>query len=361
MSRCLQFHKHRGWATHTRRYPTVAQVFLGTSGLKVSPLCLGTMNFGGAATTQCSEAEAHAILDAYVAAGGNFIDTADVYQKGESERILGRWLAKNAALRSKLVIASKVRGAVDPSTAGPNDVGLSRSHIMAAVDESLARLGISHIDLYQCHVWDAGTPLAETLRALDDLTKAGKIRYHGWSNVTGYQAMKIMSECARLGLSPPVSISSQYSLLCRQTEWEVLPVCEGEGIAMLPWSPQKGEGVSCSVMQLAAPIITLLFHPPQEGGSPASLRAIRLRRLRAHASLGRRRRGARCRAPPGSQSSRMSTRGRLSTRCRRLLRAQAAPWHKPPSSGSYTSAPLHQWSWAPRASRNSMTTSARHA
>ena len=164
--------------------PLTEYVFLGSTGLKVSRMCLGTMTFGDAVgpMAQCGEAEAHAILDRYVAAGGNFIDTADVYQRGESERILGRWLARNAAARHKLVVATKVRNLVEPGPgAGPNDVGLSRAHIMKGVEDSLARLQCAYIDLYQIHVWDDGTPVEETLRALDDLTKANKIRYYGLS------------------------------------------------------------------------------------------------------------------------------------------------------------------------------------
>ncbi len=159
--------------------------FLGSTGLKVSNLILGTMSFGGDAITQCSEAVAHEILDSYVAAGGNCIDCADVYQKGESERVVGRWLAGHKELRSKLVVMTKVRGAVDPATAGPNDIGLSRSHILDGLEASLARLQLTHIDLYQAHVWDDGTPLEETLGAFADLITANKIRYYGFSNVTG--------------------------------------------------------------------------------------------------------------------------------------------------------------------------------
>lgn len=241
------------------------------------------MNFGGTATSQCSEETAHAILDAYVEAGGNAIDTADVYQGGESERIVGRWLAAHPDLRRRLVLMTKARGAVSPATAGPNDVGLSRAHLMAAVEDSLARLQTSYIDVYQMHVWDAGTPLEETLHCLADLIRAGKIRYYGWSNTTGWQVrpcggggrhsllvpaagqapsrlrartrrtrharpgpqiQKIVETAKRLGVPPPVSLQEQYSLLCRHTEWEVVPVCENEGVALLPWSPLKGGWLS---------------------------------------------------------------------------------------------------------------------
>ena len=214
--------------------------YLGRSGLKVSRLCLGTMTFGDAQAGCADEAACHAILDAYVAAGGNFIDTANTYHKGESERIIGRWLAKNPALRSRLVIATKVRQPVDGSTAGPNDLGLSRAHIMAAVEESLARLQTPYIDLYQCHLWDAGTPVEETLRALDDLVRAGKVRYTGWSNVSGWQLMKILAVSRAAGYAAPLSLQVQYSLLCRATEYELTEVCASEGVGLLPWSGLKG-------------------------------------------------------------------------------------------------------------------------
>jgi aryl-alcohol dehydrogenase-like predicted oxidoreductase len=214
--------------------------YLGKSGLKVSRLCLGTMTFGDAQAGCADEAACHAILDAYVAAGGNFIDTANIYAQGESERIVGRWLAKNPALRSKLVVATKVRNPVNGATAGPNDLGLSRAHIMAAVEESLARLQTPYIDLYQCHLWDDGTPLEETLRALDDLVRAGKVRYTGWSNVSGWQMMKVLAVSAAAGYTAPVSLQVQYSLLCRSTEYELTEVCEREGVGLVPWSGLKG-------------------------------------------------------------------------------------------------------------------------
>ncbi len=151
------------------------------------------------------------------------------------------------------MIATKVRNAVDAATAGPNDAGLSRAHIMAAVADSLARLQTPYIDLYQCHVWDAGTPVEETLRALDDLVKSGRVRYTGWSNLTGWQVVKVVAEAKRLGVSPPVSLQEQYSLLCRATEWEVTEACAAEGVALLPWSPLKGGWLSGKMARDAPP------------------------------------------------------------------------------------------------------------
>lgn len=158
----------------------IPTVYLGASGLKVSVMCLGTMNFGRPGVpTQCAdEATAFAIMDAYAAAGGNFIDTADIYAGGESEVVVGKWLALRKADRHKFVLATKARFSSDPG-AGPNDVGLSRHHLTKSVNDSLARLGVDYIDLFQCHAWDSGTPLEETLRTLDDLVKAGKIHYVG--------------------------------------------------------------------------------------------------------------------------------------------------------------------------------------
>lgn len=226
----------------------IPSVYLGSSGLKVSVLALGTMTFGnwGKASQCADEATAFAILDAYAAAGGNFIDTADIYAGGESEITVGKWLALRKSERHKFVLASKARFSSDPG-AGPNDVGLSRHHLLRSVNSSLERLGVEYIDLFQCHAWDSGTPLEETLRTLDDLVKAGKIHYVGWSNVTGWQLQKIVCESRRLGLSPCVSLQAQYSLLCRQTEYELTDVCVGEGVGLLVWSPLKGGWLSGKV------------------------------------------------------------------------------------------------------------------
>src|SRR5687768_3453734 len=152
--------------------------YLGRTGLKVSELCLGAMTFG----RETSEEDSYRMLDRFVDAGGNFIDTADVYSQGISEEILGRWLVTRTAggkRRDDFIIATKVRF---PMGAGPNDVGLSRKHILSAVEDSLRRLNTPYIDLYQVHMWDPGTPLEETLAALDQLVRSGKVRYLGASN-----------------------------------------------------------------------------------------------------------------------------------------------------------------------------------
>ena len=225
--------------------------FLSPScGLKVSKVALGTMTFGGGAMPgQCDEPAAHAILDAYAAAGGNFIDTADVYSGGESERIVGRWLQTVA--RDTFVIATKLR--FQSGAAGdPNAVGLSRKHVRLAVEASLARLQTPYVDLLQLHCWDAGTPVEETVRALAELVGAGKVMYVGASNVTGWQLQKLVMCCRAHGV-PLATLQAQYSLLCRQTEWELQPCAAAEGIGLLPWSPLKGGWLAGKVRRGGAP------------------------------------------------------------------------------------------------------------
>jgi aryl-alcohol dehydrogenase-like predicted oxidoreductase len=203
---------------------------LGRTGLKITEFCLGAMIFG----REIDEASARTILDRYVEAGGNFVDTADVYGGGASEKIVGRWLQGR---RDLIVLATKVRLAVSPN---PNDVGASRRHIRAGVEASLRRLQTDWIDLYQLHCWDATTPLEETLSTLDDLVREGKVRYVGASNYTAWQLMKALGVGARHGWEPFVSLQPQYSLAVRDIERELLPLCRSEGLAVLPWSPLAG-------------------------------------------------------------------------------------------------------------------------
>jgi aryl-alcohol dehydrogenase-like predicted oxidoreductase len=209
--------------------------YLGRTGLKVSELCLGAMTFG----RETSEADSYRMLDCFIDAGGNFIDTADVYSQGVSEEILGRWLAGKR--RDDLVIATKVRFAMG---SGPNDIGLSRKHIRSAVEDSLRRLNTSYIDLYQVHMWDPGTPLEETLDALDQLVRAGKVRYLGASNYAGYQLQKAIDLSRGHGWEPFACLQPLYNLLDRSFEWELGPVCEAEGIGVIPWSPLRGGWLS---------------------------------------------------------------------------------------------------------------------
>jgi aryl-alcohol dehydrogenase-like predicted oxidoreductase len=206
---------------------------LGSSGTLVASLCLGTMTFGH----ETEEAEAHRQLDAYVEAGGNFIDTADVYQRGVSETMIGRWLSTSKR-RDGLVIATKVRFPMDDDDV--NQVGLSRRWIQRECDASLARLQTDYIDLYQAHCWDPATPLEETLSAFDALVQAGKIRYVGVSNFTGWQLQRAAMLAEGNGWAPVVTLQPQYNLLAREVEWELVPLCLDEGIGILPWSPLGG-------------------------------------------------------------------------------------------------------------------------
>lgn len=206
---------------------------LGNSGTVVTSLCLGTMTFGA----ESDEATSHRLLDDYVAAGGNFIDTADVYSAGVSECIIGRWLAAHPAQAAGLVIATKGRF---PMGKGPNDLGNSRRHLGRALDASLTRLGVAQIDLYQLHGWDALTPLEESLRFLDDAIRAGKIAHYGFSNFLGWQVTKAVHLARAAGMPAPVTLQPQYNLLVRDIEHEIVPACLDAGIGLLPWSPLAG-------------------------------------------------------------------------------------------------------------------------
>jgi aryl-alcohol dehydrogenase-like predicted oxidoreductase len=209
--------------------------YLGRSGLRVSELCLGAMTFG----RESDEATSHAMLDRFVSIGGNFIDTANVYSAGGSEEVLGRWLAQRD--RDDLVIATKVRWGTGD---GPNDKGLSRKHILRSAEASLRRLGTDYIDLYQIHAWDPGTPIEETLSALDSLVTSGKVRYLGASNILGSQLQKALDVARYAGQERFVSLQPLYNLLDRTIEWEQVPVCVDEGLGILPWSPLRGGWLS---------------------------------------------------------------------------------------------------------------------
>jgi len=213
---------------------------LGRTGLKVSELGLGTMQFGWTA----DEATAFAVMDVFVAAGGNFIDTADVYSRwaagnpgGVSEEIIGRWM-KARGNRGQMVLATKARGQMWD---GPNGEGLSRAHLMRACEDSLRRLGADHIDLYQTHWVDEETPIEETLRALDDLVRAGKVRYIGCSNISAWRLAKALWASDRLNLARYDSLQPHYNLAHRaEFERELRPLCQDEGIGVIPYSPLAG-------------------------------------------------------------------------------------------------------------------------
>jgi aryl-alcohol dehydrogenase-like predicted oxidoreductase len=216
---------------------------LGSSGVKVSSLCLGAMTFGEADEKSfmhkvgSDEATAHAVLDRAVAAGINFVDTADVYgQDGLSERVLGNWLHARGA-RDKIVLATKFRFTMGE---GPNRSGASRYRIMKCVDDSLRRMRTDRIDLYQIHMQDITVSEEETLRALDDLVRMGKVLYVGCSNYAAYRLMRSLWLARTQHRSPFVTLQAQYSLLVRDLEREHVPLCRDEGLGILPWSPLAG-------------------------------------------------------------------------------------------------------------------------
>jgi aryl-alcohol dehydrogenase-like predicted oxidoreductase len=211
---------------------------LGRTGLRVSELCFGTMTFGGdgmyKAIGGTAQAEADRLVGVCLDAGINFFDTADVYSGGRAEQILGKALGTR---RREVVVATKVRGRVGP---GPNAVGLSRGHILDSVDASLQRLGTDYIDLYQIHGYDALAPWEETMRALDDLVRAGKVRYIGASNLAAWHLMKALGISAREGLARFETIQSYYSIAGRDLERELCPLMESEQVGLLIWSPLAG-------------------------------------------------------------------------------------------------------------------------
>lgn len=210
---------------------------LGNSGAVVSAYCLGTMTFGA----ESDEATSFRLMDTYVAAGGNFIDTANVYSAGASEEIVGRWIKSKPGVLRDLVITTKGRF---PMGNGPNHLGLSRKNLHEALDASLRRLGVEHIDLYQMHAFDALTPLDETLRFLDDSIRNGKIAYYGLSNFLGWQMTKAVWLAKANGYQPPVTLQPQYNLLVRDIEHEIVPAALDAGVGLLPWSPLGGGWLS---------------------------------------------------------------------------------------------------------------------
>ena len=219
---------------------------LGSSGLKVSELCLGTMTFGSSFfnIAKVDQAEANRMVARSWEAGVNFFDTADVYSYGESEEILGRAIRDSGIKREASIVATKVRSQMtqEPS-GGPDDVnnaGLSRHHIMAACDASLRRLGTDYIDLYQVHGWDIRTPIEETMRALDDLVRVGKVRYIGCSNWSARKLTKSLGVSEMRGWERFVSLQAYYSLVGRDLEHELLPLSLEEGLGVMVWSPLSG-------------------------------------------------------------------------------------------------------------------------
>ena len=219
---------------------------LGNTGVKVSELCLGTMTFGEKFfnIAEVEQKSADEMVARCLEAGINFFDTADVYSYGESETILGRALKNAGVARDKVIVATKVRGAMsEPSMSGTgdlNNVGLSRQHILSSIDHSLKRLEMDYVDLYQVHGWDLLTPIEETMRALEDLVRQGKVRYIGCSNWAARQLMKALGLSEANGWARLVSLQAYYSLAGRDLEHELLPLCREEKLGVLTWSPLSG-------------------------------------------------------------------------------------------------------------------------
>jgi aryl-alcohol dehydrogenase-like predicted oxidoreductase len=218
--------------------------FLGNTGLRVSELCFGCMTFGQGffGIGEVEQQSATALVKRALDGGINFFDTADIYSRGQSEEVLGGALAELGVDRDSVVIATKVRGPMSEQagngTGDMNNVGLSRKHIIAGCEASLRRLGTGHIDLYQIHGPDDRTPLEETMRALEDLVRQGKVRYVGCSNLAGWQVVKAN------GLAGPgarfVSLQAYYSLLGRELELDLVPMCQDQGLGIMVWSPLAG-------------------------------------------------------------------------------------------------------------------------
>jgi aryl-alcohol dehydrogenase-like predicted oxidoreductase len=209
---------------------------LGESGLIVSRICLGMMSYGSRETRawHLDEDAAEPIVRAAAEAGVVFFDTADMYSGGASERITGHLLAKVFARREGYVLATKV---FYPTGPGPNDRGLSRKHILAGIDASLDRLGTDYVDLYQIHRWDEATPIAETMAALHEVVMAGKARYLGASSMYAWQFAKAQHTALANGWTPFVSIQNHYNLLYREEEREMIPLCQDQGVGVIPYSP----------------------------------------------------------------------------------------------------------------------------
>ncbi|MFW6189644.1 MAG: aldo/keto reductase [Planctomycetota bacterium] len=205
-------------------------VNLGRSGLKVSELCMGTMTFGG----QADEEESAEMVRMCLDAGINFFDTANVYNDGRSEQIVGQALQDE---RDRVVLATKVRGRRGPA---PNQVGLSRRHILEEVENSLRRLRTDHVDLYQLHQPDYDTPIEETMAAMDRLVRQGKVRYVGVSNYAAWQILQAQNFCTANGLAPIVSVQPMYNLIARGVEQELLPFCRQYGVGVIPYNPLAG-------------------------------------------------------------------------------------------------------------------------
>jgi aryl-alcohol dehydrogenase-like predicted oxidoreductase len=213
-------------------------VTLGHSGVRVSPFCLGAMTFGEDWGWGASVAESETIIGRFLERGGNFIDTANVYTKGHSEKIIGDYLGRDAARRDRVVLATKFFGNL--YNGDPNGGGASRKAIAASCEQSLRRLQTGYIDLYWMHSWDKFTPIEETLRALDDLVQAGKVRYIGFSDTPAWKVAQAQTIAQLRGWTPLVALQVEYSLIERTVEGELIPAALELGLGVTPWSPLRG-------------------------------------------------------------------------------------------------------------------------
>ncbi len=213
-------------------------ITLGTSGLRVSPLCLGTMTFGDDWGWGSSVSESETIMASFFERGGNFIDTANLYTKGHSEKIIGDFVGRDRAKRDRVVIATKFFGNLYPGD--PNGGGAGRKAITASCEQSLRRLQTDYIDLYWMHCWDRFTPIEETMRALDDLVQAGKVRYIGFSDTPAWKVSQAQTIARFRGWTPLVALQIEYSLIERTVEGELIPMAQEMGLGVTPWSPLRG-------------------------------------------------------------------------------------------------------------------------
>lgn len=265
---------------------------LGRTGLRVSPFCLGTMTFGEDWGWGSTPKESEAVLARFIARGGNFIDTANVYTKGHSEAIIGDFCRKKSTRRDRLVLATKFFGTLFPGD--PNAGGAGRKSIVAACEQSLRRLRTDYIDLYWMHAWDRLTPIEETLRAMDDLVRAGKIRYAGFSDTPAWKCAQAQTAAFFRGWTPLAALQIEYSLLERTVEGELIPMAQELGLGVTPWSPlrygvltgrftranrgksdkesKRGDWVTSSLTDKAYDVIdALLAVAREQGASPAQV------------------------------------------------------------------------------------------
>ncbi|MFB6675080.1 aldo/keto reductase [Streptomyces sp. NPDC056390] len=235
---------------------------LGKSGLRVSPLCLGTMTFGEEWGWGADPETSHKIVDRFLEAGGNFIDTANAYTKGHSEKIVGDYFAARKGRRDRTVLATKFFSGMFPGD--PNSGGAGRKAILGQIEESLRRLQTDYIDLYWMHAWDAFTPIEETMRSLDDLVAAGKVRYIGFSDTPAWKVAQAQVLAELKGWAPLAALQIEYSLRERTVEAELVPAADELGMGIVPWSP------------LAGGILTGKYRPGSTEGSGGRLDGVEL-------------------------------------------------------------------------------------